>query len=100
MSRIDDKTIDHIAKLANLEFNDKEKEGIRKDLNQILGFVDQLNAIDTEGVEPLIYMNEEQDSLREDKVTYQIPQEEALRNAPDKDSDYFKVPKVLKRNSG
>ncbi len=95
--RITDETIDRLAHLARLEFVDEEKENIRKDLEKILGFCEQLNALDTEGVEPLIFINDEQNVLREDEVRQDITHEEALRNAPKKDSDYFRVPKVINR---
>jgi aspartyl-tRNA(Asn)/glutamyl-tRNA(Gln) amidotransferase subunit C len=71
---------------------------IKKDLTKILAFVDALNEVDTENVAPLIYMNEEEDELRNDVVDYVVSQQEALKNAPQKDSDYIKVPKVLKKD--
>lgn len=94
---VDKSTVDRIAQLAKLEFSDSEKEGILKDMNKMLDFVEQLNEVDTEGVEPLIYMVQEEGGLREDVVKQDISQEEALKNAPDKDSDFIKVPKVLKK---
>jgi aspartyl-tRNA(Asn)/glutamyl-tRNA(Gln) amidotransferase subunit C len=93
--KVTDETVDRIAQLAKLEFDGEERASIKQDLERILGFVDQLNEVDTEGVEPLIYMLDEADTLREDEVTYSFTQEQALKNAPDKDTDYFKVPKVL-----
>ncbi len=93
--KITDKTVDEIAELAKLEFNGKDKEEIKEDLNNILEFVEKLQEINTDGVEPLIYMNEVEDELREDVVNYTVSQKEALKNAPDSDSDYFKVKKVL-----
>ena len=95
---IDDKTFDRIAELARLSFNPEEKQSISKDLDKILAFVEKLNEVNTDGVEPLIYMNEGEDELRKDKVKYTVSQEEALKNAPNKDSDYFKVPKVIKKD--
>ncbi|MEQ8324780.1 MAG: Asp-tRNA(Asn)/Glu-tRNA(Gln) amidotransferase subunit GatC [Vicingaceae bacterium] len=92
---IDDKTFDRIAELARLSFSEEEKASISKDLDKILAFMDSLNRVDTEGVEPLIYMNQHEDDLRKDEVTYVVSQEDALKNAPNKDSDYFKVPKVI-----
>lgn len=92
---VDAKTVEKIAKLAKLEFKDEENQGIIQDMNKMLEFIDQLNEIDTEGVEPLIYMLEEKTRLRGDDVVQQISQKEGLKNAPDKDSDYIKVPKVL-----
>ncbi len=92
---IDDKTIDYIANVSKLEFKNKEKLAIKEDLNKIIAFVDKLNDIDTEGVEPLIYMTEGVNVLREDEVKQSITHQEALKNSPDPDTDYFKVPKVL-----
>jgi aspartyl-tRNA(Asn)/glutamyl-tRNA(Gln) amidotransferase subunit C len=95
--KIDNSTVDKIAHLARLEFNAEEKEGIVKDMNNMLGFIDKLNELDTSNVEPLIYMSDEVNVLREDDVKVEITQEEALKNAPKKDSDYFKVPKVIEK---
>ena len=94
---IDKATVENIAKLAKLEFNDQDKEEIIKDLNRMLQFVDKLNEIDTDNVAPLTHMTEEYTVLREDTVKTEITQAEALKNAPQKDSDYFIVPKVLKK---
>ena len=93
--KIDIKTVDEIAHLARLEFNEEAKAGIVNDMNRMLAFVDKLNELNTDSVEPLIYMTEEKDVLREDEVKQTITQAEALKNAPKKDSDYFKVPKVI-----
>jgi len=68
---------------------------VLQDLNKILNWVDQLRELDTESVEPLIHMSEEVNVLREDEVRNTISHEQALLNAPKKDSDYFRVPKVL-----
>jgi aspartyl-tRNA(Asn)/glutamyl-tRNA(Gln) amidotransferase subunit C len=92
---IDKDTVDKIAHLARLEFDEKAKEEIVKDMNSMLAFVNKLNEVDTSGVEPMIYMSDEVNVLRADDVKQEITQEQALKNAPDKDSDYFKVPKVI-----
>ena len=92
---IDKKTVDEIAHLARLEFEDAAKEEIIKDMNRMLAFVDKLNELNTDGVEPLIYMNEDVDVMRGDVAKTTVTQQEALKNAPKKDSDYFKVPKVI-----
>lgn len=94
---LDDNTIDRIATLARLQFTGSEKEEIRQDLSRILKFVDKISEVDTEGVEALIYVNEGEDKLREDIVNHVVSQGEALENAPDKDSDYIRVPRVLKK---
>ena|SRR5687767_7070585 len=95
--KIDKETVDQIAHLARLEFNDKDKEEIIKDLNNMLAFVEKLNELNTDGVEPLIYMTDEVNHLREDEPRLEITQKEALQNAPKHDSDYFKVPKVVEK---
>jgi len=94
---INNELIDKLSALAKLEFEGDDKELIKEDLTKMLGFVEKLNNVDTEGVEPLIYMTEEESVMRPDVVKETISQEEALKNAPQKDSYYFKVPKVLKK---
>jgi len=94
---INNKLIQDIAKLSKLKFDDSAEEKMKADLEKMIAFVDKLNEIDTEGIDPLIYMSEEINVLREDKVTEETSQEDALKNAPEKDSDYFKVPTVLKK---
>ena len=95
--KITNKLIQDIAALAKLEFDERSAEQMKADLEKIIGFVDKLSEIDTEGVEPLIYLSEEVNVLREDEIKAVISQVEALKNAPEKDSDYFKVPTVLKK---
>lgn len=92
---IDKKTVDEIAHLARLEFEDAAKDEIINDMNRMLAFVDKLNELNTDGVEPLIYMNDDVDVMRDDVTKTTVTQQEALKNAPKKDSDYFKVPKVI-----
>ncbi|MDG1189069.1 MAG: Asp-tRNA(Asn)/Glu-tRNA(Gln) amidotransferase subunit GatC [Flavobacteriales bacterium] len=95
--KIDQTLIDKLARLSQLEFNSDTKAKMEDDLNKILTFVDKLNEVDTENIEPLIYLNEEKNKLREDEIGEHLPKEKALKNAPSKDSDYFKVPTVLKK---
>lgn len=95
--KIDDELIDKLSNLAKLEFHGEERENIKADLDRILGFVEKLKEVDTEGVEPLIYMTDEYAVLREDKAKNTLSKEEALKNAPSRDSDYFRVPKVLNK---
>ncbi|CAG5085526.1 Asp-tRNA(Asn)/Glu-tRNA(Gln) amidotransferase subunit GatC [Parvicella tangerina] len=94
--KLDDKTVTKIASLAKLEFNGKEKEAILEDMNKMLDFVGKLEEVDTDGVAPLIHMTDEKNVLREDISRTDITQKEALKNAPKKDSTYFKIPKVIK----
>jgi aspartyl-tRNA(Asn)/glutamyl-tRNA(Gln) amidotransferase subunit C len=96
--KIDIKTVDEIAHLARLEFNEEAKAEIVNDMNRMLDFVEKLNELDTDKVEPLIYMTDERNVLREDEPIVSVTQKEALRNAPQKDTDYFKVPKVIDNN--
>jgi aspartyl-tRNA(Asn)/glutamyl-tRNA(Gln) amidotransferase subunit C len=92
---VDSKTVDRIAELARLEFDDVEKKRITKDLSKILDFVQKLGEVDTEGVKPLVYMLEEETEMRKDEVVQEVSQKEALKNAPDKDTDFIRTPKVL-----
>ncbi len=94
-NKIDIKTVDEVAHLARLEFTDEAKVEIANDMNRMLTFIDKLNELDTEGVEPLIYMTDEVNVMREDIPVETLNQKDALKNAPRKDSDYFKVPKVI-----
>lgn len=96
--KIDIKTVDEVAHLARLEFTEEGKVEILNDMNRMLAFVDKLNEMDTDGVEALIYMTDEVNVMREDEPKITLTQKEALKNAPKKDSDYFKVPKVIDNN--
>lgn len=93
--KVDHKTVDEIAYLARLEFTNEAKNQIANDMNNMLGFIEKLNELDTTNIEPLIYMVDEVNVLRDDEPQETITQKEALKNAPKKDSDYFKVPKVI-----
>lgn len=92
---INDKIVDKIAHLSKLSFSGEEKEAIKRDMSKMLDFVGKLEEVDTSGVEPLIHMSGEVNVLRADENEFSITQEEALKNAPKKDSTYFKMPKVL-----
>jgi aspartyl-tRNA(Asn)/glutamyl-tRNA(Gln) amidotransferase subunit C len=92
---IDRETLRKIAHLARLDFNQADEEGMIRDLTEILDWVEQLNEVDTEGVEPLTSMSQEVNMFRDDEVGEHLDHERALKNAPDKDNDYFRVPKVI-----
>jgi len=97
--KIDKSTVDRLARLSKLEFSENEKVEMVEDFKKIVGFVDKLKEVDTEGVKPLIYVNEGVTNvLRKDEVKGMLSREEALQNAPVKDSSYIKVPKVLKKD--
>ena len=91
--------IKKIADLSKLEFKKDSLEKITGDLNQILNFVNKLNEIDTDNIKPLIYVNEENQVLRDDEISNEITREDALKNASHKNSDYFKVPTVIKKDA-
>jgi len=95
--KIDDEMIEKISRLACLEFGEDEKEKIRKDLQQILTFVEKLNEVETGDIDPLIYLSENRDVLRKDEAIRTISNEEALLNAPEKQGYFFQVPKVIKK---
>jgi aspartyl-tRNA(Asn)/glutamyl-tRNA(Gln) amidotransferase subunit C len=93
------KDVEHIAKLANLEFTDAEKEKFTHQLNQILEYVEQMNKLDTSSVEPLSHVIELNNVFRADEVNKGVSTEEALKNAPSKTEKFFKVPKVITEKS-
>ena len=95
--KIDRETVDKIAHLARLELTEAEKERSIIELSEILSFMAKLNELDTTGVEPLIYMNDEVNVLRADEVIQEMTREEALLNAPLKTAEYFKVTKVIQK---
>ncbi len=93
--KIDKETLQKIAHLARLEFDEKDSEKMMQDMTNMVNFVEKLNEVDTTGVEPLTTMSHEINALREDEVKPHLDHKEALKNAPKKDADYFRVPKVL-----
>jgi aspartyl-tRNA(Asn)/glutamyl-tRNA(Gln) amidotransferase subunit C len=95
--KIDIATVDRLAELARLEFDNQTKEEMVKDMNNMLQFVDKISELDTAGVEPLIFLTEESNVFREDEISHEVSQAEALKNAPKKDMYYFRVPKVIKQ---
>ncbi|MBS1522592.1 MAG: Asp-tRNA(Asn)/Glu-tRNA(Gln) amidotransferase subunit GatC [Bacteroidetes bacterium] len=94
---IDKETVEKVAHLARLELAEDEKEKMIADMNKILGFMDKLNEIDTSGIEPLVYMTNEINTVREDVIKQEVTHEEALLNAPKHDKDYFLVAKVIEK---
>lgn len=87
--------LDKIAHLARLEVRENEAEKIMQDMSAIVTWMEQLKEVDTTGLEPLTSMSHEVNAFREDRIENQLPREAALKNAPVKDENYFKVPKVL-----
>ncbi|HJW16478.1 MAG TPA: Asp-tRNA(Asn)/Glu-tRNA(Gln) amidotransferase subunit GatC [Flavisolibacter sp.] len=95
--QVDDALIAKLSRLSMLDFNEAEKEEIKADLVKMIGFVDKLRELDTSGIEPLLHMSANNNMLREDEVKNMLSQEEALKNSPLHDSQFFKVPKVIKK---
>ena len=88
--------VDKLALLARLKFDETEKEEIKLDLQRMITFVDKLNELNLDDVKPLLHMTDEINVLREDEIKISITRDEALRNAPQHDDQFFKVPKVIK----
>jgi aspartyl-tRNA(Asn)/glutamyl-tRNA(Gln) amidotransferase subunit C len=94
---IDKETVEKVAHLARLELSETEKQDMIQDMSKILDFMAKLNELDTTGVEPLVYMTDGANVLREDVVKQQVTHQEALENAPKHDKDYFLVAKVIEK---
>jgi aspartyl-tRNA(Asn)/glutamyl-tRNA(Gln) amidotransferase subunit C len=92
--KVDKETLKKIAHLARLEIKEEKEGAILESLSEILTWVEKLNEINTDGIEPLTNMSQEKNVLREDKISGQLDHEKALKNAPDKDKNYIKVPKI------
>jgi aspartyl-tRNA(Asn)/glutamyl-tRNA(Gln) amidotransferase subunit C len=91
----DRETLQKIAHLARLEFDPAGEKKMLDSINEILTWVEQLNEVDTSQVKPLTHMSEEINIMREDEVKPPLPHDRGLLNAPKKDADYFRVPKVI-----
>jgi aspartyl-tRNA(Asn)/glutamyl-tRNA(Gln) amidotransferase subunit C len=91
--------VEKIAKLAKLSFTDTEYDALTGELNNVLGYIDQLKELDVAGVQPLENLNEaiEESALRPDIRTESLPVDMALKNAPKSADNYFLVPKVLEQ---
>lgn len=94
---IDSKTVKETAHLARLEFETEEEAKMIVSMNRMIGFVEKLSELNTDNIEPLIYMTDETNHMREDEVKPPLSQKEVLSNSPKHDSDYFKVPKVVEK---
>jgi len=93
---VNDALVENLCKLACLEFDESGKQEIKKDLQKMIGFVEKLNELDLREVEPLLYMGEETNVLRDDIPEKSLNRLEALENAPAADEMYFIVPRVIK----
>lgn len=89
------KDVEYIAELAKLKFDEAELNELTVDMNKILSYMEKLNEVDTTDIEPLSHPIENENVFREDELKPSISREEALKNAPVKDEEFFKVPKVI-----
>ena len=92
---IDLKTVKHISKLARISLEEKKAEKLANDMNSIFGFIEKLNELKTENVKPLTSIAETTLRFREDKIMSDNIREKILKNSPEKNDDFFVVPKVV-----
>ena len=102
--KISQKDVEYVAALANLELTDGERLRMEKDLNAILDYIDQLSELDTSNVQPMAQVAQiavsgvvPTEALRPDELRDCLPRELALKNAPQTDGTFFRVPKVIER---
>ena len=93
--KIDNKLINHLSLLARLESTESEKEGLAKNLTEILDYAEKLKSIDTNNIEPLVHTFEKQNVFRKDESQPSLSRDETLKNAPDKEAGFFRVPRVI-----
>lgn len=89
--------IEKLSTLSRLQFNEMEKEEIRQDLQRMIHFVEKLNELNLDGVEPLLHIPDENNVLRDDVVKGELSREQALKNAPRQNSEFLQVPKVIQK---
>jgi len=89
------KKVEHLAILSRLTLTDEEKESFARQMSDILEYADKLNQLDTENIEPMVYILPALNVFREDEVIPSTPREELLANASVAEDGYFKVPKIL-----
>jgi len=92
---ISKKEVEYVARLARLRLSEEEKEKFTRQLGDILKYIDKLNELDTEKVEPTFHVLQLSNVFREDKVKPSLTQEEILANAPEVEAGHFKVKKVI-----
>lgn len=88
------KDVEHVAKLARLALTEEEKAKFAPQLNAVLEYVDELNEVDTTGIEPMAHSIKISNVMREDEVKQEFSREEMLKNAPEEEDGFFKVPKI------
>ena len=95
--QVDPSLVNHLAHLSRLNVAPEKMEKLVQDMQDLVGFVEQLNALDTTGIKPLMHMGDACNVVRADEVNGSITNQEALSNAPDAAPPYFKVPKVIRK---
>jgi aspartyl-tRNA(Asn)/glutamyl-tRNA(Gln) amidotransferase subunit C len=101
--KVTEKDVTYVADLANLELTDQERQRMLKDLNSILDYIDRLNELDTTDVPPMAQISAQsgqphmKPAWREDALVPCLPHADAMKNAPETDGDFFKVPKVIEK---
>lgn len=95
---ISDETIDYVGILAKLELSPQEREDAKKDMGRMLDYIDQLNELDTAGVEPMSHVFPVNNVFREDTVTNGDGSEDTLRNAPSQKDGMYKVPRTFENS--
>ncbi len=93
--KINKTEIEHIAMLARLSLSEEEKDLFGSQLGSILNYMEQLNGLDTEGIEPTSHVLSIQNVMREDIPGASLPRTEALLNAPSRTEQFFRVPKII-----
>jgi aspartyl-tRNA(Asn)/glutamyl-tRNA(Gln) amidotransferase subunit C len=88
------KDVEHVAKLARLELSEEEKQKFTKQLGDILKYVEQMNEVDTTGIKPMAHAFDFVNVMREDNVIYEQTKEELMKNAPEEENGFFRVPKI------
>ena len=91
----DEKDVERVAKLARIEISESEKESLKNQLSKIIGYIDKLKEVNTEGIEPLRGLHAKRNVFREDKASSSSSKEDILKNSPLRKGNYFKIPKVL-----
>ncbi len=94
--KIDEDLILKLERLSRLELSPAERTEMQSDLENILALCDKLKEVNTEGVEPLVYMGAQEQRLRADEIEGMVSRVEAFKNASNKNEEYFQVPKVIK----
>ena len=95
--KVTNKLISDLAELAKLRFNKSENEKMKSDFKNMLDFIDKLSEVNTKNIEPLIYLSDEINSLREDNISIKLSKEMALKNSTSNNSDFFTIPTILKK---